>query len=419
MTSRHGAVLERHFGGRDFALLWSGFTVNVFGTAVTGIALPLVALVTLDASTFALGVVSAAGLVSWLLFGLSAGVLVDRFPRRLVLVTCDVFRAVAVLSVPVVAVTGRLTLGQLVLVAFAVGVASVFYDIGVQTYVPVVVEPPGLIVANSRLQGSQSVSQVAGPSLGGGLTQLLGAPFALLADAASYAVSACSLLAIRQSESVGRPETPPKMLAQIREGLAFVLRDHPLRALTLTAAVINVLGVALETLVMVFLVRTLELSAGLVGLLLASGGVGGLAGALAAGTLGERLGGARALRLAVLSCPLAALLVPLATRGAGLLLIAAGLMALSGLTVVFGVIARTYRQLVTPGELLGRVTATMRFVSWGVLPFGALAAGALGEWVGPRPALGAVCVAFVLLPVPLLTSPLRNARDLPHRERTS
>lgn len=394
-------------------LLWSGFTVSAFGTAVTSVALPLVALVTLDATTFEVGVVAAAGVAAWLLFGLAAGVWVDRLPKRPVLIGCDALRAVALVSVPVGAALGVMTLAHLVVVAFLVGAGSVFYDIAMQTYVPVVVDAPLLIVANSRLQGSDSVAQVAGPSLGGGIVQVIGAPVTLLLDVASYVVSTVTLLAIRRSEPPVEQDGAPRMLAQIREGLAYLVRDPILRPLALSAATINMVSVALETLVIVFLVRTLEVPAGLVGVLLASGGLGGVAGAVAAGLLSTRLGGARALRLAVVAGPLLALLIPMAGPGPSLALFAAGMAGISAFTVVFSVIARTYRQLVTPPHLLGRVTATNRFISWGVLPFGALLAGFLGEALGNRPALWIICAAFLITPLPVFSSPLRRARELP------
>lgn len=412
-TAQSTAGTGRRFGGRDFALLWTGFTVSAFGTAVTTVALPLVALVTLDASTFEVGVVTAATVVAWLLFGLSAGVWVDRFPHRPLLVFCDAVRAVAILSVPIAAAFDVLTLAQLVLVAFVISVGSVFFDIGFQTYVPEVLDSSHLIVANSRLQGSESVAQVGGPPLGGALVGAIGAPATMLVDAASYVVSGISILSIRTPDAPVQPPGESRMLAQIREGLSFVVRDPVLRPLTICASVLNLFGVALETLAVVFLVRTLDIPTALVGVLLAANGAGGVLGAFAAGALSTRIGGARALRVAVVAGPLLALLTPLASEGPRLVLFAAGMMGISAFTVVFSVIARTYRQLTTPPRLLGRVTATIRFVSWGVLPFGALLAGGLGEAFGTRTALWVICASFLLTPVPVLLSPLRRARDLP------
>lgn len=413
-TAQRPTGLVARFGGRDFALLWTGMTVSAFGTAVTTVALPLVALVTLDASTFEVGVLSAAGVAAWLLFGLSAGVWVDRLPRRPLLVACDVARAVALVSVPVASALDVLTLPHLVVVAFVIGVGSVFFDIGFQTYVPVVVEPAHLISANSRLQGSESVAQVGGPSLGGGMVSLLGAPATLVLDVVSYVGSAVSILAIRRSEPPaddGPADAP--MLAQIGEGLRYVARDAVLRPLTISASVLNMFGVALETLAVVFLTRTLDLSTALIGVLLATSGLGGFLGAVLAGVMSARMGGARALRIAVTAGPLLVLLTPLGRRGPALVLFAVGMVGISAATVVFSVVARTYRQMTTPPQLLGRVTATIRFVSWGVLPFGALLAGVLGEAFGTRTALWIVCAAFLLTPLPVLGSPLRSGRDLP------
>jgi MFS family permease len=412
LTPPARSVLAR-LGGRDFTLLWGGTTVSACGTAVTTIALPLVAVVALGASTLEVGFVSSAGFASWLLLGLTAGVLVDRLPRRPLLVACDLVRAAAIVSVPLAWWLHLLTLGHLVGVAFVVGVATVFFDIGFQTYLPSVVDPDQLVAGNSKLQGSESAAYVGGPALGGALTQAVGAATTLLADVGSYLVSACCLLAVRRKERPTEERSSLGMVAQIREGLGYV-RHHPiLRPLTLAAASLNFSGAAVEAIAIVFLVRTVELSPGLIGVLLAASGVGGVLGAALVAPLSARLGDARALLVACAVGPVLSLLIPLTTRGPRLALYAVGVMGINGFTVVFSVLARSYRQLATPPRLLGRVTATIRFVSWGVLPIGALIGGALGTALGNRAALWAICLASLVTPLPVFASPNRRLRDFP------
>jgi len=409
------SVLAR-LGGRDFALLWGGTTVSACGTAVTTIALPLVAVVALRASTFEVGIVSSAGFAAWLLLGLSAGVLVDRLPRRPLLVACDLVRALVLMSVPVLWWLGALTLAQLVAVAFVVGVATVFFDVAFQTYLPSVVDPEQLLGGNSKLQGSESAAYVGGPALGGALTQAVGAATTLLADVASYIASACCLLAVRRKERPNEERSELGMLAQIREGLGHVRHHAILGPLALAAASLNFFGAAVEAIAVVFLIRTVHLSPGLAGVLLAASGAGGVLGAAVVSRMSARLGEARALLVVSAVGPVLSLLIPMTTPGAGLLLYAVGAIGINGFTVVFSVLARSYRQLATAPRLLGRVTATIRFVSWGVLPIGALVGGALGTAFGNRGALWIICVASLVTPLPVLASPNRRLRDFPRAE---
>jgi MFS family permease len=400
-------------GGGDFALLWGAQTTSALGTAVSTVALPLVAVTALAASTFQVGLVAAAGYAAWLAFGLPSGVHVDRLRRRPLLLSMDAVRGVALASIPAAWAAGVLSLAQLVVVALVVGSATVYFDVAFQSYLPSIVPPADLVAANSALQGSESAAQVAGPALGGVLVQALGAPAAVLADAASYLVSVLCTLRVRRVEPP--PARPPAagLLPQVGVGLRFVRRHPVIGPLTVTAGIFNFAAAGIQALVVVFLVRTLAVAPGMVGVLLASLGLGGVAGAAAASWLGARVGSARALFLSVAVGPLSALLIPLSTSGPGLLFFATGAAGVSASMVVFSVLARSYRQSATPPELLGRVTATVRFLSWGVLPAGALVAGGLGEVAGNRAALWAVCATLLLTPVPLVRSPLRHARDLP------
>jgi MFS family permease len=408
-----GESMNRGAGlGTDFYRLWAGQAVSAVGTAVTTVALPLVAVVTLDASTLAVGVLTAAQFAAWLFVGLPSGVWVDRTPRRPVMVAADLVRAAALVSVPAVAVWDRLTMVHLVVVALIMSTAGVFFDVAVQTFVPAVLARDDLVAGNSRLQGSESAAQAAGPALGGGLVQILGAPFALLVDVVSYLVSAVSVGRIRAREPAPEGGQPAPMGPQIRDGLVYVLGHRVLGRITAGTALLNMLVTAQEALVIVFLVRTVQIGPGLVGVLLAAEGVGGLIGAAVSSRLNDRYGGARVLLGAAAVGPVAALLIPMTRPGPGLALFAVGIAVLAGSTVVFSVLVRSYRQIVCPQELLGRTTATVRFLTWALVPVGALAGGALGQWLGVRSALWVIAAGLLAVPVLVAATPLRRMRDL-------
>jgi predicted MFS family arabinose efflux permease len=377
---------------------------------VTTVALPLVALETLHASTFEVGVISAAGLLAWLLLGLSAGVVVEGTASRPLLVICDLVRAVAVTSVPITAVLGLLTITQIVVTALVVGTGSVFFDIASQKYLPAVVESNELMVGNARLQAGYAVATTAGPPTGGALVQAVSAPFALMVDAASYLCSALLISTVTKRENPVERAQPARMLPQIREGLAYAMSDQIVRLLAITAASLNLLGAAFDTLMIPFLLRNIGLPAGMIGAVLAVGGIGGFLGAAACATFSRRIGVVRTLLAAALLEPLSSLLVPIASPGWELGLLAFGLLAREACIAVFSLIARSHRQDTVPRGLLARVTASIRFISWGVLPIGAFAGGVLGELIGNRGALLVVCGLLWLSPLLLWSLWTRRGR---------
>jgi len=399
-------------GGPDFVRLWAASSVSFLGTAVTSVALPFVALVSLHATTFEAGLISAAGVAAWLFLGLSAGVWTERMTRRPLLIVCDLIRALALVSIPVAYALGWLTIAHLVVVALVIGVGSVFFDIATQAYLPSVIGKPELLAGNSKLQTTEAAARTGGPALGGVLVSLIGAPLTLVVDVVSYLFSAVSLATVRRREPpIASPEKR-RMWPQIKEGLRYVLADPVLRPLTMVAASLNFLGAALDTVVVPFLLRDVGMSPAVIGFLIAAGGVGGVVGAAIGGRFAQWAGSARALMIAALAGAPLALLIPLTSMGAAISLFLVGFVGREIFIAVFSLLARTYRQMSAPGELLARVTASIKFLSWGVLPLGALIGGGLGQLVGNRAALWIVCIGLVLTPLPLLLSPLRGLRDL-------
>ncbi|MEE1824233.1 MFS transporter [Streptomyces sp. BE20] len=398
---------------RDFRLLLSGAVAAQAGTQVTLVALPLVAVLELDATPFQVGLLTAAETAAFLLVGLPAGAWLDRMRKLPVLVRADLLRCLAVGSIPVAGVLDALTLVQLYLVALVTGVATVFFDVAHQSYLPVLLPREQLIAGNGAIETVRSSAQIAGPGLGGGLVQLLGAPLAIVADAFGYLASAVLLSRIRAHEPQPRTEPGRSLREDVAEGVRFVVGHPLLRVIATATAASNLFSAVLMAVQTVFWVRVLDLSPAAIGVLLSVSAVGGLAGAVCAGPLARRIGQGRLIWLAPLVTGPFALLWPLADGGAGAVLFAVG-----GVVVLFGAVAYnvaqvSFRQSLCPPELLGRMNATMRFLVWGTLPLGALIGGTVADTAGPRAALWVCAVGTLVVPVPLLLSPLRGMRDLP------
>jgi MFS family permease len=410
MATRARSPLWRH---RDFLLLWSGQTTSQVGAAVGAVAVPLLAATVLGASPFQMGLLTAAESIGFLLVGLPAGALLDRVRKIPVMVGADVVRLVLLLSVPVAWWAGVLTFTQLTLVVLAVGVATVFFDVGYQSVLPAVVGRAGLVDGNGKLEATRAAADVGGPALGGGLVQLAGAANAVLLDAMSYLVSAVLLARMRTAEPPPGAQPRRSLRAEMGEGLRYVLGHRLLRPIALCTGSSNLFGGVLAAVSVLFLARELALPAGIVGLVLAVGSVGGLAGALTSGAWTRRFGQARVLVAVLFLTAPGVLLQPLAQPGPRLAFYAAGSFALGYGVVVYNVAQVSFRQTVTPDRLLGRMNASIRFLVWGTLPLGGLLGGALGELIGLRATLLVGAVGLVLAPLWLLASPLRRMRDLP------
>jgi predicted MFS family arabinose efflux permease len=413
-----GVASEHRLGGllwqRSFRLLWIGETISQLGNAMAVVGVPLVAVIVLHASTFAIGVLTAAAWLPWLIIGLPAGAWVDRLPARRVMIACDVVSVAVYASVPAAAWAGVLTTGQIVAVQLLGGAASVLFMTAYQVYLPSLVKPDELIEGNTKMQGSASAALFAGPSLAGLVAQLLGAVTALLGNAVSFVVSAACLAATRPSAPAPVPAPRRTSLRrEIADGLLLVLRDPFLRQLSTFWAVANLALTGYTALLVVFLVRVIGLTPGSVGLLTAIPGVGGILGAVLTGRITGRLGTARGLLVSTLCAVPFGLLIPLTGHGLRLAFYVAGsLLAYTGIAVG-NIIIAAFRQSYSPPGMCGRVTATMRFLIFGTSPIGALLGGGLGTWLGVRDALWVLLGAVALSGTLLLTRSLIARRDLP------
>ncbi len=404
------AAADRRLGS-NFWTYWTASAISGAGSSITGVALPLTAISVLHAPALEVSLVTAAGYVAWLLIGLPAGVISQRLPLRGVQVGMDLARFAAIASIPLAWYTHVLSVAQLGLVALVVSLANVLFDVSNSTYLPSIVPSEQLAARNSLTSATHATTELAGPSFGGLLVQVVGAVPALLADAASYLASA-ALLRSLPARHVERPDAWPRVGAMIREGWEFVVRHPIMRPSMLCATAVNFVCGGLLALVPLYLVRGLHVSPFLVGLLLATEGAGSLAGAALTPRLVRRVGSGAAVRGASLTAAATVLLLPVATGSLGVVLFAIGNAGFAASVVVFSICTRTHRQVASPPELLSRVMATVRFVSWGAIPIGSLAAGVLGANLGVRPALTLLSVLTTVTPALVFLSRLRSVTAL-------
>lgn len=398
-------------GTRNFWTFWSASAISGLGSAVTAVALPLTAISVLDAPAFEVSVVTAAGYVAWLVMGLPAGVISQRLPLRGVQVGMDLIRFAAIASIPVAWYAGVLTVAHLAVAALAVSFSTVLFDVSNSTFLPSIVPREQLAGRNSLTSATHATTELAGPSLGGLLVQTVGAAPALIADAVSYLLSALLLRSL-PARRVERPDAWPRVGAMIREGWRFVV-DHPvMRPSMICATAVNFVCGAQLALVPLYLVRGLGVRPLLVGLLLATEGLGSLLGAALTPALVRRLGSGRAVRLASVTLAAAALLLPAATGRLGIVLFALGNASFAAGVVVFSICTRTHRQLASPPELLSRVMATVRFVSWGAIPVGSLAAGLVATGLGARGSLVVFSLLAAVPPIVVFSTRLRSVATL-------
>jgi MFS family permease len=396
----------------DFRRLWVADAISQLGTRMTFLAAPLVAVLYLDASTFEVALVRTCETLGWLLFGLLAGAWVDRMRCRPVLLTTDFGRAALLLSVPLAAAFGALTLGQLYVVMFLVGVLTVFFDVAHQSYLPRLLPADELVAANAKLAANASVAALAGASAGGYLVQLLTAPFVFVVDALSFVWSGLWIRAVRHREPPMTRAPDRHLGREIAEGVRYVRRHPVLRPIALATAT-TVLGqVGGMAVSVVFLVRDIGLSAGMIGLLGTVGLVGALLSSGFARRLVARVGQARALVGGTLLLGLAFLAQAFTTPGWGLSWwVVSGFVA-SFCIILTNVVTMTIRQTVCPPHLLGRVNAIMELMVWGVMPVASLLGGLLGSLAGTRVTLlvsGGVSSLAVLW---LLTSRLARQTEI-------
>lgn len=406
------SLLRRH---RDFRLLWTGETASRFGTAVSGVAIPLVAISVLDATTFQVGLLTAFAWLPWLVIGLPVGAWVDRLRRRPIMLAAAASSFVLLALVPLASTAGLLTVQLLLAAVVLTGIAAVFFQTAYTAYLPTLIDPADHAEGNAKLHGSASAAQIAGAGCGGLIIQLAGPVNGLLVDAATFLIAAACLAAIRHREpKTSRTPEAAAIAAEIAQGLRLVAHDVWLRTLTIFGAVSNLALMGYQSIAVVFLVREVGLTPGTVGALIAAAGSGGIVGAFAARRLMTRFGTARTILFAELGLPTLALLIPLSTLSP--LFYLAGAFSIGVGVVAGNVVKATFYQSYCPPDLLGRLTATSSFVNYGTIPLGALLGGTLGQLLGLTPALWITTAGIPLAGLVLLCSPIRTRRDFPSHQ---
>jgi len=413
----------RRLGGlwrhRDFLSLWGAETISQFGSQVSFLALPLVAILVLDVSAFKVAALTSVEFLPFLLFTLPAGVWVDRLRRRPILVLGNVGRAVALLSVPIAYWVGGLTIWQLYVVGFATGVCTVFFDVAYQSYIPALVGRDDVVEANSKLEISRAAANIGGPGMAGGLVALLTAPVAVLVDAVSYALSALLLVRIRKQEEAPSRAERRSLRAELGEGLSYVFRHPYQRTMVTMTALSNFFGQVVFSILLVYAVRELGLSAATIGIALAIGNLGTLASALTAKRIGDRLGVGRTILLASCLFGPGTLLIAFAPQEYALPLIVLSMMVIGFGGILYNVTAISLIQAITPDRILGRANASRRFVVWGVVPLGGFTGGALASVIGLRETMVVGAIGGLLTIVPILVSPLRSVGKMSELEPQS
>jgi predicted MFS family arabinose efflux permease len=418
-------TLWRH---TDFRNLWLGLTASLFGSKVTAVALPLIAAVSLEATPFEMGVLVAAEGLPYLFISLFAGVWLDRSAKRPILILTDLVRAALLLLLPVGWAGGFLSFPLLLAVSLAVGACTVVSDIGSASYLPLLIDRKDLVEGNSKLELSSSASDIAGNAMGGGLLQMISAPFAVIVNSVTYLVSAVFTALIRHREAKPAPVAPeadggpvvkPNMWREIAEGAQPVLRNPVVRTLVTATLVFNLFTLVIEPVFLIFVTRTLGVEPFYIGLIFASAGAGALVGALVAERASRLLGLGRAMVVSLGIAGLAALLIPLATQlpktEASLLIVVMHFVD-SAMIIIYNVNQRSLRSAVTPDHLQGRMNATIRMAVMGVTPVGALAGGFLGGAIGTQQTLVLGAIGVLLSGVVILLSGVRSVREIPDAE---
>ncbi|MEP6843364.1 MAG: MFS transporter [Pseudolysinimonas sp.] len=411
-TAPTAPSLWRHGG---FQRLWAGETASQFGEQFGNLAIPVIAVTVLGASSFQIGLLNAAGTLAFLVIGLPAGAWIDRWIKRRVMLRADLIRAVLLAAIPVLWFTHVLAFWQLLIVATAVGVCSVFFDVSYQSFIPNLVRGDQIGDANSKLETSAQVARIAGPAAAGGLLALLAAPLLLGVTALTYLLSFFTLSSIKDTEVAKPVEDRRPLVVEIKEGLGWVFRQPLLVRIVMCTAISNLFGALIFAMMPILVLRELGLSPAFYGLIGSAGAVGGLLGASLSGRIQKWVGEGHAIPLSQIVFGLSAFLIPLAAYFPAIAvpLIIVGEFFFSASVLVYNIAQVTFRQRICPPPLLGRMNASIRFIVWGVMPIGGLAAGLLATAIGVVPTIIVGCVGSLLGGIPVVFSKLWRMRTLP------
>ena len=399
----------------DFRWLWSGQTISVLGSQVAGLAFPVLAVSILKANEAQMGLLNAADTAAFLFFGLIAGAWVDRWRKRKVMIVADAVRLAATALIPLLWYLDVLNIYHLMAVGAVVGIATVFFDVAYQSYVPVLLPSEHIGPANSALETTNQIARIGGPSVVGVLLGIFKAPMLLVVDAISYALSAFSLMMIRDEEKPQPKEERQPLRKDIAEGVAFVWQQKMIRAIAMCTASTNLFSTICMTLLPLLLLRDLELTPAIYGTMMSVASVGGLIGAVSTTPLIKLLGEGPVIAASAVIGGLAFLLVPLAAtlpREYAIVLVAAAEFISFFTILTYNITQVTARQRLCPKPLLGRMNASIRFFVWGVMPIGSLIGGWLGSTFGILPTMWIGAVGTLLSAGFVVFNPVSRLREV-------
>jgi MFS family permease len=413
-------TIRRSLGGlwrsSDFMKLWTSLTVTAFGSQITNLALPLTAAVMLHATPWQMGVLVALETLPFALVSLHAGVLIDRVRKLPIIIAADIGRGVALLAIPIAAWFDVLSIHILFAVGFFCGVQNVVGGAAYQVLLAQIAGRRRLVEANAKVTLGETSSALIGPGLAGGLIQLMTAPFAIVLDACTFFASALMLRRIRAPHDVPHPGPNASVAAEIHEGLKLVWNNSTLLALAWVAGLWQVLHHMQVAVLILFATRDLGLSAGAIGLTYALGGAGCVIAAALAERLSARFGVGPVIVHGLFLTALGWQAFGLVSGSTAVATLALGLAMLlfDFGAVLYAINYLSLRQAITPDRLLGRMTATMRFLTVAAAPLGSLAGGGLATAIGLRGTLLTVGVLGLLLTAAaVFWSPVRRHQKLP------
>jgi MFS family permease len=410
---RPSGRLWRH---SDFLKLWTGQSISELGSQVSGLAIPLLAVLSLHASAFQISLLGVLGFLPFILFALPAGVWVDRLRRRYILIAGDAARAVLLAIIPILWALGELEVWQLLILEFLIGVFTVFFDVAYQSYLPALIEREDLVDGNSKLQLTASVASVSGPPMAAALMAAIGAANAILADCASFVASTVFMVSMRHREEPPKPEPGqkhPKMWPQVKEGLNWVFRHPWLRPIAMCTGTSNFFSTLSNAILIVYMARTLGLSKFEIAFVYVASPVGSMVAGLTTNRVSRRIGVGPTILATIAVSSIAGLLYPLAPQSFPM-----PLLMLGGALFGFGAIAYnitqvSLRQAITPERLQGRMNAAMRWVVWGTIPLGTLLGGGIATWFSLRTALWVGGLGNTLAILPIALSSVLKVREMP------
>lgn len=401
----------------NFITFWAGQTISLFGTHISYLAIPLVAATQLQASPTQMGVMQMAQFLPFLLFGLLAGAFVDRLPRKSVMIVADLGRAAAFAVIPLAAYRSWLGMEVLYIVVFVVGIFNLLFEAAYSAFLPKIVARDQLSDSNSKLHASAAAAEIAGPGLGGWLVQVATAAFAVIADAISFVVSGMFLMSIKVEEQISATDARrSSILRDITEGLKALIENKYIRPMVFCSATANIFISMFQAIYVLYLTRDLNFTPAQIGAMFMLGSIGGLLGALYVGPLTRWMGVGRAILAECIIVGLASTAIPFVSLlGAKAFLVIAFMHALWGFGFPLYIVnSASLRQLTTPEHLLGRVTASSRFISWGAASIGYLIGGLVAESIGLFPTMVIAGLGLLAASLWVIFSPVVSLKEIPH-----